>query len=120
MRGKTTKTEKILLLCAAAYLCLLGALYFRAPVSGTAVSAQVAASSSEVVPAPVLVDINTADADALAELPGIGDTLARRIVKYREAHGPFEHAEDIQNVKGIGAGRFAAISGEITTGEELK
>jgi competence protein ComEA len=50
------------------------------------------------------VDINNADAKTLAEsLDGVGLVKAEAIVAYREAHGPFRHAEDLKRVKGIGA-----------------
>ncbi|HTY38164.1 MAG TPA: helix-hairpin-helix domain-containing protein [Bacteroidota bacterium] len=47
------------------------------------------------------VNINTASADELKALPGIGATLAARIVAYRDSEGEFESVEDLQNVKGI-------------------
>ena len=48
------------------------------------------------------VDLNQAGWPEFAELPGIGETLARRIVESREADGPFMSLEDVQRVKGIG------------------
>jgi comEA protein len=63
------------------------------------------------------VNINTADADALASLPHIGPTLAQRIIAYRQEHGPFKRIEDIREVKGIGDAIFAAIKDFITLGE---
>jgi len=48
-----------------------------------------------------LIDINTADAEHLSELPGIGKALAQRIVDFREAHGPYSCKEDLTNVPGI-------------------
>ncbi len=48
------------------------------------------------------VDINTADWPELTLLPGIGETLAQRIVESREADGPFLDHEDLRRVKGIG------------------
>ena len=50
------------------------------------------------------VDINSADAKALAEsLDGIGLVKAEAIVADREEHGPFRRAEDLKQVKGIGS-----------------
>ena len=49
------------------------------------------------------VDINTADATALAEgLTGVGMSKAEAIIAYRDEHGPFASAEDLAQVKGIG------------------
>lgn len=61
------------------------------------------------------VNINTADATALESLPGIGPTLAQRILDYRQAQGPFARIEDIQEVSGIGPATFAKIQDLITT-----
>lgn len=49
------------------------------------------------------VNINSADAVTLADLDGIGASKAEAIIAYREANGPFETAQDLSNVKGIGA-----------------
>lgn len=48
------------------------------------------------------MNINTADADELQELPGIGQVLARRIIEERERNGAFRIPEDILRVSGIG------------------
>ena len=55
------------------------------------------------------LDINTADADELAQLPGLGPTIAARIIDHREAHGPFHAPEALLDVPGIGAATLAAI-----------
>ena len=61
------------------------------------------------------ININTADAVLLESLPGIGPSLAQRIVDYREANGPFAQVEDIVNVSGIGPGILVKIEDLITT-----
>lgn len=61
------------------------------------------------------ININTADAAALESLPGIGPTIAQRILAHRQANGPFAHIEDIQNVSGIGQVTFEKIRELITT-----
>jgi len=60
------------------------------------------------------IDINTATAEELESLPGIGPVLAQRIVDYRKANGPFAAIEDIKNVRGIGEAIFADIEDLIT------
>lgn len=56
-----------------------------------------------------MVNLNLADATQLASLPGIGSTLAERIVEYRAANGDFASIEGIMNVPGVGEGKFAAM-----------
>lgn len=55
------------------------------------------------------ININTATASELESLPGIGPTLAQRIVEYRQANGLFGRREDIKKVRGIGEGIFSQI-----------
>ena len=62
------------------------------------------------------IDINRADLYTLTALPGIGETLARRIIQYREIHGPFPQAEELLNVEGLGPGKLEPILDYITTG----
>lgn len=56
------------------------------------------------------VNINTAGAEQLQELPGIGPAMAARIVGYRQQAGSFQKAEDLMNVGGIGPKKFARIA----------
>jgi competence protein ComEA len=62
-----------------------------------------------------VLDINEADAVALQTLPGVGPTLARRIVEHRALHGPFRTPGDLLQVTGIGAKRYAQLQGRIRT-----
>lgn len=68
--------------------------------------------SLELLPGEKL-NINTAAAEELMKLPGIGETLSRAIVEYRQENGDFSCIEDIMNVNGIGEGKFSAIEGNI-------
>ena len=62
------------------------------------------------------VNINTATAQELQTLNGIGPAKATAIVEYRNTNGPFKSPEDIKNVRGIGDGIYQRISSEITVG----
>ena len=48
------------------------------------------------------INVNTASVDQLTELPGIGPSLAAKIIEYRTAHGAFTQLSDLDNVSGIG------------------
>ncbi len=61
-------------------------------------------------PLELLVNINTADIDALDQLPGIGPALAQRIIDYREAYGGFIAPEELMEVKGVGEKLYAKIA----------
>ncbi|HEX29344.1 TPA: helix-hairpin-helix domain-containing protein [Candidatus Poribacteria bacterium] len=69
-------------------------------------------SSEERISKPV--NINRASREELQKLPGIGPTLADRIVQYREKHGKFKRIEEIKEVSGIGEGKFQRIKSLIT------
>ena len=115
---KATKTEKILLAVTAAFLCLLLGLFLGSRSDRQAdtytVSTEKQVPQEEVVPPEVTVNINTASAEDLAVLPGIGNELALRILEYRSQHGNFEKIEDIMKVNGIGEGKFSDIRDQIT------
>ena len=55
---------------------------------------------------PVKININTASAEELTQLRGIGPKYAAKIVEYREQKGPFASAEDIMKISGIGPVTF--------------
>ena len=62
-----------------------------------------------------LININTASVEELDSLPGIGPTIAQRIIDYRDENGPFQTIEDILNVSGVGPSTFDQIKDLITT-----
>jgi competence protein ComEA len=66
------------------------------------------------------VDLNSADWPEFAQLPGIGETLARRIVEWRKAHGAFHSVDQLRQVSGIGAKRLDDIRPFLLLPEETE
>jgi len=60
-----------------------------------------------------VININTATARELVDLPSIGDKMAQRIIDYRNANGQFKSKEQLKNVSGIGDKTFEAIKNKI-------
>ena len=73
--------------------------------------------SSATAWSSTVVNINTAGAAEIEELPMIGPTRAAAIVRYRSEHGLFSKPEDIMYVPGIGLGIYQSIEGMITVGD---
>jgi comEA protein len=140
MRNKEGKTKPLGPAWWIAYgvLCGLGAagliLLIASPRRGQPIQliaaptrhATVTATQQEITPSPTTspiptvsypININTATAQDLEQLPGIGPTLALSIVAYRESHGLFQTIQQIQNVPDIGPKTYEAIQPFITIGE---
>ena len=60
-----------------------------------------------------LISINTGSKEELMSLPGIGESKADSIIKYREENGEFKNLEDIMNVSGIGESAYSKIKEHI-------
>ncbi|GGS47533.1 hypothetical protein GCM10010156_02870 [Planobispora rosea] len=65
------------------------------------------------VPAEAVLDLNTATAEQLDRLPGVGEVLARRITEYRDGHGGFRSVEQLREVTGIGDRKYAEIKDKV-------
>lgn len=120
MLGKVTKTQWVLLALTGLFLCALLTLYVqdRARITEQPVETDLAAAQEEFMPDVSPLDLNTATAEELDTLPGIGEELARRIVEYREENGPFGSVEEIMAVSGIGEKKFADLEGRIIVNGE--
>ncbi|MBZ6010431.1 helix-hairpin-helix domain-containing protein [Leuconostoc gelidum] len=60
------------------------------------------------------INLNTATAEELQTLEGVGEKKAEQIIAYREAHGGFKKLDEIKEVSGIGAKRFETLQDKIT------
>jgi competence ComEA-like helix-hairpin-helix protein len=75
-----------------------------------------------VVPPPPIadprpLDLNRASADEISRLPGVGPSLARRIVEERDRRGRFESADGLRGILGMGPKKLAALREHVTVGE---
>jgi competence protein ComEA len=59
---------------------------------------------------PPCVNLNRATAEELIKLPGIGEVMSRRIIDYREHHGPFRRPAEIIIVEGFSEKKYRAIA----------
>lgn len=57
----------------------------------------------------IKININTGDINALKSLPGVGDSLAQKIITYRDENGKFKSIDDLKNVNGIGEKKFESL-----------
>jgi len=73
-----------------------------------------ASTAHTVSEASGLVNINTAGAEELDSLPGVGPATAAAILEFRREHGPFQRVEDLLEVRGIGEKKLARMRDRIT------
>lgn len=116
---------KVHFVLLALTLAFLGALFWASrqeraavPQGDYSVAVQRSAPAEEIVPEKQPVDINTATAEELQELMGVGPVLAQAIVDYRAEHGPFASVDELLEVSGIGEAKLEGIRGDVTVGEE--
>ncbi len=95
---------------------LSDAQHIHIPELGAPSAPAVAAGEGGASGGAGAIDLNSASQSALEELPGIGATLAARIVSYRESNGPFASVEGLREVSGIGDKLYDQIAPLIIAG----
>lgn len=81
--------------------------------NGVVTSESTKESSSKSKSENLMININTANEEELQKLPGIGSSIASKIITYRKENGKFNTIEDIKNVSGIGESKFNNIKNNI-------
>ena len=125
LRAFFTKSEYGLLILTVVFLLVISGVFWRVGPKPSSADYTVTTERTAVGVTPAAgpeaaagrVNLNTASAEELQSLPGIGEVLAARIIEYREQSGPFACPEELMAVKGIGESLFDAVSGQITTEE---
>jgi competence protein ComEA len=84
----------------------------RPPLSTRQVSPRLIKDAAPAPPSRV--DVNVATAQELEQLPRVGPALAKRIVDWRERHGPFSSLEDLRHVRGIGPSTVRLLDSLVT------
>ncbi|HEV2829821.1 MAG TPA: ComEA family DNA-binding protein [Pyrinomonadaceae bacterium] len=104
--------SKVLLIILIAMASLVFAACARLPTS-TPSAAQLRAELPKTE-REAQININTASADELEKLPGIGKAIGERIVAHRRQYGPFRRAEHLMMVRGISDNKFRQLRNLIT------
>ena len=110
--------EKILLCLTALFLVgVLTAFFTRDGRTAERWTVTTGYTALESRPA-AQIDLNTATAEELQVLPGIGPVLAERIVAYRESVGKFQSTDELTKIDGIGQGILGNLEGMICVEDE--
>ena len=119
---KKIGTERLKLLAVLLFFLVSGICYSHSFAAGelemgTPTSAEEITDKQESSAVSGRLNINTATAEELTRLSGIGEKKAAEIIAYRQKNGSFSDITELMRVSGIGEKTFAEIQDEITVGE---
>jgi competence protein ComEA len=81
---------------------------------GVAAPPPAAPQQADAPAAPGKLNLNTASAEQLDSLPGVGEVTAKRIIDWRTQHGSFSSIDQLQEVDGIGETKFSRLRDQVT------
>ena len=113
-----TRRQLRILIAMAALFCAVIIGYNLFFVKEPAETIILTDDNGQTVSRPGKIDLNTATAEELQQLDHVGETLADRIIRYREENGGFASVEELQNVNGIGETVFQQIKNRIEVGSD--
>ena len=98
------------------WIAVVAAVVWCGAVAGGALASDTKQARTETKvasPAEGKININEATQAELMKLEGVGAGTAKKIIAWREAHGPFKHAHDLEKVPGVGREVFGKNHGRI-------
>lgn len=121
-RPQETRERKIFYIVLGIYLIVCIGLFAFHKLSGRTAYVSISEITSAAQPAAeamsdnLLININTATAEELTALDGIGEKTAENIIEYREKNNGFLDVEELMEVSGIGEAKFNKIKDNVTVG----
>ena len=115
--GFLARYKPQIIVCILVVALLAGGAYYSSRISESAPKTVYSTSLEEAeteAQKPLLVNINTADAKELDELPEVGPSTAEKIVEYRRHHGKFKSVDELEEVPGIGPKTLQKIKPFVT------
>src|SRR3954468_5842033 len=95
-------------------ILLMAALAAMAVTTAVAAAQSKAPVAKAVATSAAPINLNSATAEQLATIPGVGPKMAERIIDYRQKNGGFKKIEDLMNVSGVGEKSFLKMKPLIT------